>query len=86
MRFGGKQAYDSGMKGFGVPTAGQMNFHLWQERDLKELSTFLDAHPDLRPLALLWSDQQKKMGYCSAGSLLRDLRIHLRHRQIARKK
>jgi hypothetical protein len=85
-RFGGKRAYDSGMKGFSVPTAGQMNFHLEQEKDLKRLRAFLAANPELRPLAKRWSDQQKEMGYCSAGSLLRDLKMNLRHRQIERKK
>jgi hypothetical protein len=62
VRFGGKQAHDSGMKGFSVPTTGQMNFHLEQERDLKKLTVFLDANPELRPLAKRWSDQQKEMG------------------------
>jgi hypothetical protein len=86
MRFGPKRAHDSGMKGFSVPTAGQMNFHLWQERDLRELRAFLDANPKMRPLALRWADQQKEMGHCAPGSLLRDLRMNLKHREMRRKK
>ena len=86
MRFGGKDAFASGMKGFSVPSTWQMNFHVWQERDLKELRAFLDANPLMRPLALRWADQQKEMGHCAPGSLLRDLRMNLKHREMQRKK
>jgi hypothetical protein len=56
MGFGGKQAFEAGIDGFGVPSSEDMNFHLRRERDVKELEKFLQENPSLRPEAvrLFW--------------------------------
>src|SRR5438128_1656477 len=81
MRFGGKEAFQSGMRGFRVPSTSQINASLAWEREQQEIRDIVAKNPELgalvrKMIAAQWSVRRQ---LCTTDIL------HALHVRLARK-
>jgi hypothetical protein len=66
MRFGAKEAFQSGMSGFRVPTTSQMNASIGWEREQAEIRKLVKEHPEFSDMVReMIAEQTARKEWCT---------------------